>query len=659
MDPKQFDSIWFEDEFTYTGTDLGAVYTKDKTTWKIWAPTASGVHVNLFATGSDEEQNAAFLGTMHMAKKDKGVWEASRRGDCAGIYYTYTVDHEGYSVETPDLYSRAVGVDGRRTCVIDLDQTDPEGWENDSRVHVDAPTDAIIWETHVRDFSIAADSGMQNKGKYLAFTEKDTFLDGHPDVPTGVAYLKDLGVTHVQLMPVFDYATVEEANLWGEQYNWGYDPLHFNVPEGSYSTDPWHGEVRVREMKQMIQALHEAGIGVIMDVVYNHTYYAIESIFHKTVPFYYHRMNDRGGFSNGSGCGNEVATERSMCRQFILDSIRYWVKEYHVDGFRFDLMGAMDITTMNRIREMLDGFPDGRSILMYGEPWAGGVTAIRAGEMAADKFHARLLHPRIGIFHDETRDGIKGSSFHREEPGFVNGAQDQAWKIRKAIKAWSGPQMTVKVPSQTVTYVSAHDNYTLWDKLVSTIHAEWMNYDEPVEERIVANKLAAAIVLTSQGICFLQSGEEFGRTKYGDGNSYRADSHINQLDWKRQIAFQDLKKFYKDLIRLRKAHKALHDPTERSSNLIYFSKGHRRAIAYTIPMVDGDERSLLAILINASHDEKEVLLETWSTYKLPEKWDILFDMNGDTTGEERCIRSNQITIPPKTVWILGTPINRR
>ncbi len=644
------DNNW--QEYTYTGHDLGAVYTKERTTWKVWAPTALSVKVNLFATGSDEEEGAEYIGALDLRREDKGIWSVSMDGDYEGIYYTYSVEHPSGTVETADLYSRAVGVDGRRSRITDLTRTNPEGWENDHRIHVEAPTDAIIWEIHVRDFSSAENSGMKHKGQYLAFTEENTHLEGHPEVPTGVAYLKELGITHVQLMPIFDFATVEEAKSSKGQYNWGYDPLHFNVPEGSYSTDPWRGEVRIRELKEMVQALHKAGIGVIMDVVYNHTYHIQDSIFHKMVPYYYHRMNDRGEFSNGSGCGNEVASEKPMCRQYIMDSIRYWVEEYHIDGFRFDLMGALDVATMNRIREMLDNMPDGRSILMYGEPWSGGAISLKEG-VPADKFHARKLHARIGIFHDETRDGIKGSSFHRQEPGFVNGAQDQAWKIRKSIKAWSGPQMTVRVPSQTVTYCSAHDNFTLWDKLVSTIHAEWMNYDEPIKERLEANKMAAAIVLTSQGIAFMQAGEEFGRTKYGDGNSYRSQIEINQIDWSRQVKFAPLVAFYKDLIRLRKSYKALHDPTEYSANRIYFSIGHHRAVAYTLPTLPGDPRRLLAVLINASHEAKDVELETWSTIEMPRQWEVLLDMDGLAQGPKRFVPANHIIIPPKTVWVLG------
>ncbi len=654
MNHHEYDTEWFAKEYFYSGHDLGATYSKEATVWKVWAPTAKSIKVNLFTTGTDEEEGAQFVGSLDLTRGGKGVWHTSLDGDYEGLYYSYTIEHDGYTVETADLYSKAVGVNGLRTRITDMHKTDPEGWEEDQRIHTEAPTDAVIWEVHVRDFSAAPDSGMIHKGQYLAFTEKNTHLDGHPEIPTGVAYLKELGITHVQLMPVFDFYTVNESADLSNQYNWGYDPLHFNVPEGSYATDSYHGEVRIKELKQMVQALHKAGIGVVMDVVYNHTFYAENSIFHKTVPYYYHRLNDRGAFSNGSGCGNETATERIMCRQYILDSIRYWVKEYHIDGFRFDLMGTMDVTTMNRIREMLDGFPDGKSILMYGEPWTGGAISLRNG-IPADKFHARMLHPRIGIFHDETRDGIKGSSFHRDEPGFVNGAQDQGWKIRKSIKAWSGPQMTVRVPSQTVTYCSAHDNFTLWDKLVSTIHKEWLNYDEPVAERIEANKIAAAIILTSQGIAFMQAGEEIARTKCGDGNSYRSSIEVNRIDWSRQIPFAGLLSYYKDLIAFRRAHSALHDPTEKSANSIYFSIGHHRAIAYTLPLSEDDDRSLLAVLINASHEEKEVELETWSTIDLPPYWEILIDMDGLVRGCKKIVRGNRITIPPKTVWVLGSP----
>ena len=363
------------DQYAYSGNDLGANYSKSSTTFKVWAPTASNVILKRYKTGSDSESGAAVIGTTDMTKGSQGIWSATVSGDLAGTYYTYLVTVNGTTKETVDIYAKSTGVNGMRGMVIDLDATDPDGWDNDTRVSCKNQTDAVIWEAHVRDFSASSDSGMKNKGKYLAFTETGTTVNNDGIHPTGIDYLEDLGVTHVHLLPVYDYGSVDETKLNTDQFNWGYDPMNYNTPEGSYSTDPYHGEVRVKEFKQMVQSLHKKNIGVVMDVVYNHTYAGNSNIndwFNYTVPDYYYRQNSKGTFSNASGCGNETASDRAMYQKFMVDSLKYWATEYHLDGFRFDLMGIHDTDTMNLIRAELDKInPD---ILIYGEPWTAEAT---------------------------------------------------------------------------------------------------------------------------------------------------------------------------------------------------------------------------------------------------------------------------------------------
>ena len=435
-----FDAGPFDLEYEYQGRDLGANYEKEQTTWKLWAPTAQSVQLNLYTTGSDQEEGASKIRQESMLPGEKGVWSLCLMGDYAGVYYTFEVEVAGTVRETVDPYAKAAGINGRRAMVADMPATNPQGWEKDRPVRLAQPTDAVIWEVHVKDFSWHPDSGMKYKGKYLAFTETDTHVEGHPELKTGLAYLKELGITHVHLLPVFDYLTVNEADDQSEQYNWGYDPLNYNVPEGSYSTDPYHGEVRIRELKQLVQALHTAGIGVIFDLVYNHTFQSEDSPFQKTVPYYYYRTWPDGEMSNGSGCGNETATERPMVRRYILNSIRYWAEEYHADGFRFDLMGLYDVETMNAIRAELDTLPGGREILIYGEPWAAEPPQMRRGAVPADKAHVRMLSERIAIFNDETRDCIKGSVFDMRSTGFINGAWYQEHAVRNSLRGWAALQ---------------------------------------------------------------------------------------------------------------------------------------------------------------------------------------------------------------------------
>ena len=643
------------DEQAYDGNDLGAVYKKTATTFKVWAPTAERVAVKLYATGSSEEDGAQEISMNVMKKGKNGVWSLTLKGDKKNLYYTYLVTNDGVTTETADVYSKAVGVNGNRSMIVDLDSTDPEGWDKDSHVLCDDPTDAIVWEVHVRDFSKSEISGvsLKYKGKYLAFTEKGTTVGDKGDVPTCVDYLKKLGVTHVQLMPVYDYATVDETKSDSEEYNWGYDPKNYNVPEGSYSTNPYDGNVRIKEFKQMIKALHDADIGVIMDVVYNHTYTAKGSCFENTVPGYYYRLNDDGSFSDGSGCGNETASEHLMFRKYMIDSILYWTNEYHIDGFRFDLMGVHDVETMNLIREALDkNVKNGKKIMMYGEPWTASTLATK--EKTAVKDNAKLLSDRIGVFNDAYRDVVKGHVFNVQEPGFVqNGSGTETLKGCITANTIDAAAF-LKQPSQSVMYVSAHDNYTLYDKLVASTKND-ESFDERDESLVDMNKLVAALTLTSQGTVFMQAGEEFARTKLGDENSYISSDKINQLDWNNLIKFADLDSYYQGLIEIRRNFKPFRDATTDSAKKIAFSDSSSGVVAYTLEnsLTKDKEWSYVAVLFNATDEEAEVTLKQNGNSALPKKWEIVADKGQAGLDGIGVIDGNKITIEPKSALILA------
>ena len=643
------------DKQAYDGDDLGAVYKKSQTTFKVWAPTAQRVAVKLYATGSSEEEGAQDISTTAMKKGKNGVWSLTIKGDKKNLYYTYLITNDGVTTETADVYSKAVGVNGNRSMIVDLDSTDPKGWDKDNHVFCEDPTDAIVREVHVRDFSKSEISGVSLKyrGKYLAFTEKGTTVGDKGDVSTCVDYLKKLGVTHVQLMPVYDYATVDETKDDPNEYNWGYDPKNYNVPEGSYSTNPYDGNVRITEFKQMIKALHDAGIGVIMDVVYNHTFTAKGSCFENTVPGYYYRLNDDGSFSDGSGCGNETASEHLMYRKYMTDSILYWINEYHIDGFRFDLMGVHDVQTMNLIRKTVDeNVKDGKKIIMYGEPWTASTLATK--EKTAVKDNAKLLSDRIGIFNDTFRDAVKGHVFNAQESGFVQDGSNTE-TLKNSIAANSlGASAFLKQPSQSVTYTSAHDNYTLYDKLVLSVKND-ESFDERDEKIVGMNKLSAAIMFTSQGTVFMQAGEEFARTKLGDENSYISSDKINQLDWNNLIKYADLDSYYQGLIEIRKHFKPFRDATTESAKKIAFSDTENGVIAYTLEnsITNDSEWKYVAVLFNASDEKAEVTLKQSGDAALPKKWEIVAD--GSQAGVEGIgvAEGNKITVEPRSALILA------
>ena len=543
----------------YNGTDLGANYTPAATTFKLWAPTAAAVTVELFATGTDAEPNAHHLGAHHLQWERDGVWSLTLSGDWKNTYYLYHLQfHDGRTADAVDPYARTAGANGQRAMVLDLDAAAPEGWAEDKRPVI-PPHARSVWEVHVADFSADEHSGVpaEYRGKFMGFVPGDTTLDGDGVHPTCLNYLKDLGVSHVQLQPIFDYETVDESRPDGG-YNWGYDPQNYNVPEGSFATDPFHGEVRVRECRAMVAALHRAGLGVVMDVVYNHTYHS-DSNLERTVPGYWNRRWPNDQMTNGSGCGCDLASERPMVRKYIVDSILYWAQTYHIDGFRFDLMALEDADTMNAIRAALDALPGGQDILLYGEPWQGGSTNFEGGARPADKRALDVLSDRIGFFCDDTRDSIKGNVFDAGNAGYVNGAPQHGYEVLHSIGAWRGGQHGYwpRQAGQVVQYISAHDNLTLWDKLAAV--GRRRDYDAPDAELLAQNRLAAGIYLTCQGLPFMQAGEEWGRTKHGDHNSYKGPLATNRLDWTRahRPEFAALTAFYRGMLAIRRAYPRL------------------------------------------------------------------------------------------------------
>ena len=599
------------DKSAYSGNDLGASYSKKATTFKVWSPNAVSVRVNIFEHGSDNEGDAGSIMSRAMSlDKTTGVWSVTINGDLLNKYYTYSVTHGKTTKETADVYAKACGVNGQRSMVVDLSTTNPDGWENDKHVLVQNQTDASVWEISVADFSSSESSGVSeaNRGKYLAFTEEGTTVNGVQGASsTCVDYLKKLGVKYVQIMPFYDFGSVDESKNIMDQYNWGYDPVNYNCPEGSYSTNPKKGEVRIKECKQMIQALHNAGIGVIMDVVYNHTYTS-DSWFQRTVPNYYYRMNNDGTFSNGSGCSNDTASEHLMFRKYMIDSVTYWASEYHIDGFRFDLMGLHDVTTMNSIRTALDNlYADGSGsrILMYGEAW-DMATNCDEGTVLASQKNLKQLSDRIGAFDDTVRDAIKGST------GGTDGAFVQEGSRRANLKTGIAGQSDTttgwaNVPSQCVTYASCHDNLCLYDKLVGSVYGADGKYRKRYEDLVAMNKLSAAIVITSQGIPFSLGGEEFCRSKDGDENSYASSRKENMLDWENVDLYSDVIEYYRGLYKIRDAFAAFSDSTAATANsLTYLSDVPKGVMGYTINNTESGKWSQMCVIFNGSDSAQNV-----------------------------------------------------
>ena len=637
-----FENLPFHRENYYTGP-LGPDYTPGGTCLRLWAPTAEAVTVTLYHKGD----GGAVLGTEPLVRGAHGVWSVWLPGEQHSRYYTFAVTVDGITRETGDPYARAAGVNGVRSMIVDLARTAPSGWERDVRPNI-PPAQRAVWEVSVRDFSQDAASGVRPawRGKYMAFTQQGTTLHGDGIHPTCLNYLKRLGVKYVQLMPIFDFGSVDEAKPLLRQYNWGYDPTNFNVPEGSYSTDPTRGEVRIRECREMIAALHAAGIGVVMDVVYNHTY-RTETPLNNTVPYYFFRQNPDGSFSNGSGCGNEFASERPMARRYLIDSILYWAKEYHIDGFRFDLMGLYDAESINAVRTALDALPGGRDILLYGEPWQGGASQLHRYE--ANKANLAMLNERVGIFCDDTRDAIKGGCFDAREPGYVEGKPGSFWDIGAAVAAWCrSDRLPPHAPSQIVSYVSAHDNFTLWDKLLC-VRYEKPEFTARDTVALAQNRLAAGIYLTSFGLPFMQAGEEFARTKKGVGNSYRSSPTLNRLDWNRAEQYHALVDYYRGLLALRAAFPRLGSTDRHAPEALQFFALEQPLVGWTLPAVwgDGAAWSALCVFYNPT--------ETACTVSLPAgQWKLLSDGTSSSLwrGPSRIFTGNA-PLAPYSATIFG------
>ena len=634
-----FDSKEFEQQF-HTHLPLGAFCSEDGTLFRLWAPTASGVQLRLYPAGND----CLAMRVISMEQGEHGTWSYQDPQNLHGSYYDYAVTVENTTYETCDPYAKACGVNGQRSMVLDLSTTDPENWHQDA-----APaqtTEQVIYELHIKDFSWDPAGGFAeaDRGRFSALTRRGTTLNTDGIHPTGLDYMKQLGVTHVQLMPIYDYGSVDECAP-EKGYNWGYDPVNYNIPEGSYSSNPYHGQVRVRELKEMIAALHENGFRVIMDVVYNHTYDLNSSLF-KTAPWYYYRQKEDGAVANGSGCGNDVATERSMVSRYILESVLYWVEEYHIDGFRFDLMGLMDVPLMNRIQQVLDERYGEGEKLLYGEPWRADNTAARPGTILADKTNLKQLNANLGAFCDDVRDVVKGKIMNIEAVGFVNGGRIDAEELGRCVAGWAGDDLPNQSPSQNITYLSCHDDWTLWDKLVYTMDPQ-KRFTESRSDILRANRMGVAINFFCQGRPFFLAGEEFGRTKGGIKNSYCSSADINQLDWTRAWENQDLVDYYRGLIALRKQLPGLQDKTVDARRRILQTKQVSETCAYVL-VDNGTEQKYDQLLLITSNctDQEPVCLPQG-------KWQLLVDGDSAFLWQQNLSLEGCLCVKGQSSYILG------
>ncbi len=657
--PNLYNSDEFEAEFTYTGSDLGATWSETETTFRVWAPTADKVQVQLYATGSDEEEGSAKLATHTMTKDVNGTWIATVQGDLNGVYYTYLTTVNGAVEESCDPYARTTGVNGERAMVIDLDSTDPEGWEDDKSPNAGMSyTDAIIYELHVRDFSIDEESGVRDvwKGKFLGLTQKGT--TNNDGISTGLDHLRDLGVTHLHLLPSYDYASIDEtlteeekAADTSKQYNWGYDPLNYNVPEGSYSTNPYDGAVRVNEMKEMVQTLHENNINVIMDVVYNHVYDAGNFCFNEIVPNYFSRTNADGSYSNGSGCGNDTASERAMVRKYIVDSVLYWADEYHIDGFRFDLVGLLDAETINEVvEEVHKTHPD---VIFYGEGWVMNTAVEPSNTIMANQQNAGETED-FAYFSDTFRDFLKGGN-DETSWGYIQNTMDNDPE-GTLMSCFMAKTSWIPAPTQVVNYASCHDNYTLMDKINVT------KASSSFADRIKMNNLAAAIYMTAEGIPLIHAGEEMLRTKVdSEGNiihnSYKSPDYINSLKWGNLDSeeYQNTRDYYKGLIEFRKNHAALRltdasdvsnyvTPTWIDENVVLFNIAGKDSIPDEVS--DG-----IVVIFNSNPTSKEV--DLYDNMGIAEgEWNICINDVQAGTEVIETVTDGKVTVPAISALVL-------
>jgi len=634
----------YEDYPVYEGTDLGLTFTPKKSVFKLYAPPAAKVVLRFYEKGEGGQATEA----INMQRSENGVWETSINENLEGQYYTFqTLIKEKWGEEVPDPYVKAVGVNGRRGQVIDFAKTNPVGWGKDTKSALKNPTDAILYELHIRDLSMNENSGIQHKGKFLGLTETGT--KSRDGAATGIDHIKALGVTHVHLLPSYDYMSIDESKLEANNFNWGYDPQNYNVPEGGYSTNPYDGAVRVKEFKEMVKTLHDNGLRVVLDVVYNHTGVTEGSNFNQLLPGYYYRQNSEGGFSNASACGNETASDRPMMRKFIIESVKHWVNEYHLDGFRFDLMGIHDIETMNQISAALHEIDP--SIFIYGEGWTGGDSPLPENERALKKYTHRIKG--VAAFSDDIRDGLKGSVFDAPDRGFASGKPNMEESVKFGIVASTQhPQINYEKvnysnepwaaqPSQAISYVSCHDNHTLWDRLINSQPAA--SEATKINMAILAN----TVVLTSQGIPFLHAGVEMLRTKNGEENSFKSPDAINQLDWSRKTKYLYVFETYQKLIQLRKNHPAFRMPTtemiQQHLKFLDFPEGSL-LVGYTIAdNANGDNWKDILVLFNGNQVDKPI--------DLPDgNWTMVL-RGGEIDEASKIQAKNQIKIPASSGMI--------
>lgn len=583
-------------------------YSPIETKFTLWAPTAEEVRVLLYDSGNE---GSAYQ-TLSLEMGEDGIWNTSIKEDLKGKFYTFNVKVNGkWLGDTPGIMAKAVGVNGKRAAVIDLRSTDPEGWANDVRPLLKDYADIIVYEMHHRDFSLDSVSGIRNKGKFLALTELGTTTS--QGEKTGIDHLKELGVTHVHILPSYDYASVDESKPDKAQYNWGYDPQNYNVPDGSYSTDPYKPDVRIKEFKQMVQALHKAGIRVVLDVVYNHTFNTEESNFERTIPGYFYRQTKDGKPANGSGCGNETASDRAMMRKYMVESVLYWINEYHIDGFRFDLMGIHDIETMNEIRAAVDKIDP--SIFIYGEGWAASAPQLDQEELAMKANIYKM--PRIAAFSDEMRDGLRGGWDDDRKGAFLIGQPGHEMSIKFGlVGAVKHPQVIndsvnyskepwALQPTQMISYVSCHDDMCLADRLKATMP------DATDEERASLHKLAETFVFTSQGVPFIFAGDEMMRDKKGIHNSYNSPDSINTIDWRNKTIHHDVFDYVRELITLRKNHPA-------------FRMGDADKVRQYMEFLPVEGSNLVAFILkdNANGDSWKNIIVAFNSRKEPAKLSI-------------------------------------
>lgn len=591
----------------YEGDDLELRYAPEHSVFTLWAPTAEQAQLSLYAAGEGGEAEER----IEMQASDQGTWRVTVERDLKGKFYTFRIrTGEGWLAETPGIWARAVGVNGDRAAVIDLRKTDPEGWDDDPRPEQKMYSDAVLYELHHRDFSIAPDSGVEHKGKFLALTEPGT--RSPEGQATGLDHLRELGVTHIHILPSFDYSTVDETRLGDNTYNWGYDPKNYNVPEGSYSTDPGDPAVRIREFKQMVRSLHRNGMRVVLDVVYNHTATVEGSAFTLTAPGYFYRHNPDGSYSDASGCGNETASEREMVRRYIVESVKYWAREYHIDGFRFDLMGIHDIETMNRVRRELSQIDP--TIFIYGEGWLAADSPLPPEQRAVRDNVGQM--EGIAVFCDDFRDGVRGSTFDEHAAGYASGNIEGHVEAVKfgVVGATEHPQVDYSgllysslpyaaAPSQAVNFVASHDGYTVVDKLRLSVEG-----DRAEEEITPMHKLVHAILLTAQGVPFIRGGEELMQDKQGVSNSFRSPDAVNRIDWSLKARNRAVFDYIKDLIALRRAHPAFRIPTREGVQqaLHFLDTGDSGVIAFTLgEYANGDAWREILVAYNGNRSEAE------------------------------------------------------